>query len=235
MLKIPILSSLPERTIGCDFKGLSLLLAMFAGAVVFWNSPVLYPVKMFTVLLHECSHGLAAVLTGGTLDRIKLDPDLGGVAQLRGGWRVVTLSAGYLGSMFFGGSIMLLAARTRWDRALSLLLGGLVLAVTLAYVRTPFGFGFGLLFGAALILIGWLAPMAVNDLLLKFLGLTSALYAIVDIKEDLISRTVPNSDAYQLSRILPLPAVVWGVIWIVIALLAALFFLRLSVSRQPGE
>jgi len=63
----------------------------------------------------------------------------------------------------------------------------------------------------------------INDLVLNLLGLTSMLYAILDIKDDLITRTVHDSDASAMSQIIPLPPVVWGVIWILIAIAASIF------------
>ena len=206
----------------------ALLVALFVVAVTFWDSLALYPVKAFVVLLHELGHGTAAVLTGGSIDHIDLSPNLGGTCWSRGGSRLLTLPAGYLGSMFFGALILIAAARTRFDRLLSGAIGLTVLAVTALFVRTAFGLGFGALFGGALLLIACLLPAALNDLLLRFLGLTSILYAIIDIKEDLISRTVPGSDAYAMAQLVPLPPVVWGVIWILIALFVAVVALRLA-------
>jgi hypothetical protein len=116
-----------------------------------------------------------------------------------------------------------------------------VLVLTIVFVRTWFGMGFGLLFGTAMVLAAWWLPGAVNDLLLRFLGLASVLYAVIDIKEDLISRTVPGSDAYAMSRELFLPPVFWGVLWMVLALAAAALFLYLagrgdaSPPRLPRE
>ncbi|MFC1896209.1 M50 family metallopeptidase [Thermodesulfobacteriota bacterium] len=68
--------------------------------------------------------------------------------------------------------------------------------------------------------------------MLLFLGLTSALYAIVDIKEDLIVRTIPGSDAYEMSKILPLPPALWGGIWILAAVLAVFFSLKTALKGQ---
>ncbi len=212
------------------YRQVGILIALLLVAFYFWDSTALYPVKAFVVLLHELGHGLAAVLTGGTIERIELSSDLGGVCWSRGGWRLLVLPAGYLGSMLFGGLILLAAARSRHDRLLAAGLGLAVLVLTLVFVRTPFGLGFGLLFGAALVLIAWGLPAAVNALLLRFLGLASVLYAVVDIKEDLISRTVPGSDAYAMSRELFLPPVVWGVLWMALAVAAAAVFLYLAGS-----
>jgi hypothetical protein len=219
-------------------RDVGILLALLAVTFVFWDSLALYPVKAFVVLLHELGHGLAAVLTGGRIERIELSSDLGGVCWSRGGWRLLVLPAGYLGSMLFGGLILLAAARSRNDRALAFGLGLGVLALTAVFVRTLFGVGFGLAFGAALILAAWWLPSTANDLLLRFLGLVSILYAVIDIKEDLISRTVPGSDAYAMSRELFLPPLFWGVLWMALAVVAAGIFLFLAsrgeTSGPPG-
>ena len=76
-----------------------------------------------------------------------------------------------------------------------------VILVTALFIRSTFGVVFGLAFGAAMIAAGKLLPEEINDAWLKFLGLTSTMYAIIDIKEDLISRTVPGSDAYAMSKL----------------------------------
>ena len=213
----------------------AILVALLLATVFFWDSIALYPVKAFVVLLHELGHATAAVLTGGQVDRIELSPDLGGVCWSRGGWRLLVLPAGYLGSMLFGGAILLAAARTRHDRALAAALGLAVLALTIVFVRTLFGVGFGLVFGTALVCSARWLPPAVNDLLLRFLGLASVLYAVIDIKEDLISRTVPGSDAYAMSQELFLPPVFWGVLWMVLAIVAAVAFLFLASRGERGS
>ena len=41
-------------------------------------SYLLYPIKMFTVFLHEMSHGLMAVINGGQITQIHFDPHIGG-------------------------------------------------------------------------------------------------------------------------------------------------------------
>ncbi len=209
-------------------RELVILAGLVAVAFVFWSSWLLYPVKVFVVLLHELGHGVAAVLTGGEVVRIEISSDLGGVCWSRGGWRLAVLPAGYLGSMLFGGLILVAASRVHEDAWLAAGMGVGVLTLTLALVRTLFGVLFGLLFGAALLLAAWGLPRPANDLLVKFLGLTSILYAVIDIKEDLIARTVPGSDAYAMSRELFLPPIFWGGLWMLLALAAAAVFLVLA-------
>lgn len=210
------------------------LALMFVFALVFWDWLFMYPLKVFVVLLHELGHATAAVLTGGSVDRIELSPRLGGLCWSRGGIRWLVLPAGYLGSMLFGGLILWIAARSRRDRFWAMGLGVFVLLVTLLLVRSLFGFVFGLLFALALIAMGKFLPDAVNDLVLRFLGLTSAMYAVIDIKEDLISRTVPGSDAYAMSQELFLPPVFWGLLWMGLALAFGAFLIW-AVARSDGK
>ncbi|MFH1808071.1 MAG: M50 family metallopeptidase [Pseudomonadota bacterium] len=218
-----------------DLKVLGPLIGMFLLALFFWDWAFMYPIKVFVVLLHELGHGLAAVVSGGEIVRIELSANLGGVCWSRGGWTLLVLPAGYLGSMFFGGLILVGAARTRHDRLISMGLGVMVLLVTVLYVRSLFGFVFGLGFGLLLVGLGRWAPEQINDLWLKFLGLTSSMYAVIDIKEDLISRTVPGSDAWAMSKAFLLPPVFWGVLWIAIALVATGFFLWIAARGGAGS
>ena len=210
----------------------ALLAGMFVIIAVFWNFVLFYPFKLFVVLLHEISHGLAAVLTGGRIAGIEISQDLGGVCTTVGGWQWLIVMAGYLGSMLWGGLILILASRTKLDKIISTVIGGIVLIIAILFIRPiiSFGFLFGILFGLGIGLTGWFAPEIVNDILLKFIGLTSVMYAVIDIKDDLISRDIPGSDAFYMSQIIPLPPVVWGIIWGLLALAAAFFLIRYAAT-----
>jgi hypothetical protein len=199
----------------------------FVAVWYLWYTPVIYPLKIFVVLLHEVSHAVALLATGGIVDHITLDPQQGGATLGRGGWPFVTLSAGYLGSLAFGA---LLVTGTQSKRlssgTLLALVGGAVLALTAIYVRNPFGLIFGIIFGASLVLSGRRLPQAWSRRLTMGLGLTSVFYAILDIKSDILDRPHLESDAYMLSELTGIPTVAWGVLWIVIAVIAAALLLR---------
>ena len=198
---------------------------MAAALVAFaiWESPLLFPLKIFVVLLHEISHGLAAVLTGGAIVSIQLTADQGGLCVTRGGSRFLTLSAGYLGSLLFGSLLVLVAARSRRDRVAVALLGIALVAVTLVFVRTLFGFAYGLAAGGALLLAAWKLPEAVSDAILKVLGAVSCLYAVWDIASDVLLRDVPGSDASALGRLTGIPGSLWGILWMGVALVVTAF------------
>jgi hypothetical protein len=194
----------------------------------FWDSPIVYPLKIFVVFLHEISHGVAAVATGGSIQRITLNPRLGGACYCSGGNAFLTLSAGYLGSLLWGAAI--LEAGERSGRHAGRIVQGLgagVLVLTLLFVRGAFGVLFGLLFGGGLLLAAGRLPTEWNRTLLTVLGLTSALYAILDIKSDVLDRPHLPSDAHMLAQLTGIPTVAWGVLWIGMALgVSTLLFLR---------
>jgi hypothetical protein len=203
--------------------------SVYFGAIWFlWDTPLVYPLKIFVVLLHELSHALAAAVTGGSVTRIVLDPDQGGATYTQGGSRFVTLSAGYLGSLAWG-ALMTEAARARRIRTryVNGLIGALVVGLTLLYVRSWFGVAFGFAFGLGLLGVAAKLSAGVNRLLLLALGLTSSLYAILDIKSDVLDRPLLRSDAFMLAEVTGVPTTAWGVIWIALALgVSALLFRR---------
>lgn len=188
----------------------------------FWNTPVVYPVQVFVVFLHEISHGLMAMATGGSIQRITLNPRLGGACYCSGGNAFLTLSAGYLGSLVWGG-LILEAGRRSGTRAhrVTTALGVFTLAVTILFVRSGFGILFGLLFGGALLAVARLVGAQANRVILMGLGLTSCLYAILDIKSDVLDRPQLPSDARMLAELTGVPTVVWGVLWIAIAVVVS--------------
>ncbi len=219
-----------------DWQSVILLLGLAAVVGVLWDTPVVYPLKILVVFFHELSHGLMAILTGGEVVEIQVVAQQGGHCITRGGSRVLTLSAGYLGSLVWGGVILSLAARTRWDRTIAVVLGALLLGVTAVFVRpfASFGFGFGVASSLALLLCGLKLSERVCDLVLRLIGLTSCLYAVLDIKSDILDRPGLRSDAAMLSEVTGMPTTFWGVLWISIAVVSALAFLLFASRRRES-
>ncbi|MGD8276792.1 MAG: M50 family metallopeptidase, partial [Gemmatimonadota bacterium] len=175
------------------------------------------------------SHGIAAVATGGSIQRIELTWDQGGSCLCPGGNAFLTLSAGYLGSLGWGVLLLLLASGpVRRYKVVLLGLGAVLAGFTILYVRSGFGVAFGTFAAVALIAAARLLPPAANRIVLTVLGLTSCLYAILDIKSDILDRPEVHSDAHMLFELTGVHTIVWGVAWIAIALLVSgLLFKRL--------
>jgi hypothetical protein len=210
------------------------LVLVFVAVAALWNTDVVTPLKLVVVLLHEISHGVAAVLTGGRIDRIEVNAAEGGVCYTSGGIRVVVLSAGYLGSMAWGAAILLLAARTRWDRVISMVLGAFILVMAGLYVRNLFGLALSVAFGGAMVAAGRYLPEEVNDPILKTIGLTSCMYAVLDILDDVLQRPGIGSDADMLAQLTHIPSVVWGAVWMVVSVVVSGWALVQS-ARGPRD
>ncbi len=208
-------------------------LLYFVGIWALWDTVIVYPVKVFVVLLHEISHAAAAIATGGSVERIVLDPNQGGAAYTRGGIPFLTMSAGYLGSLLWGVLFVMLGfARLLRPRWIIGAVGLFVLFVTLSVVRGPFGILFGLGFGGGLLGAAKYLSQRSNRILLLGLGLTSALYAILDIKSDILSRPGLRSDAAMLYEMTGIPTIFWGFLWIAVALLVSAWLLRWVARRM---
>lgn len=204
------------------------IILIFVAVTLLWNTPVVYPLKIFVVFMHEISHGIAAMATGGQIVEIVVVSQEGGHAITRGGSPFWTLTAGYLGSLVWGGLILLLAARARLDKTLSVILGLGMIAVSILYLRNPFGLGFGIAFGAALLISGKFLNRSVNRWILQVIGVTSCLYAILDIKSDILDRAHLRSDARMLAEMTNIPTLFWGVLWILLAIAGTIFFLYVA-------
>lgn len=217
--------------------GMGIPIILFVISVYFWDSSLFFPIKMLTVLFHEISHGLAAILTGGKMLQINLSSDLGGACWSSGGIRWITLSAGYLGSLLWGSGLLLVASHTRYDREVVQILGAVLAAITIVYVRPFFSFGF--LFG--LVMAGVFLGFAKRfgevacDQLLRYIGLASSFYVILDIKSDLIDRNIPISDAYRLGEMIGLPGWVVGIAWLILALFITWHVLKAALGTVPSQ
>jgi hypothetical protein len=206
-----------------DFKAALILAALFIAAWLLWDTPVVYPIKIFVVCLHELGHAMAALLTGGQVIGIQIFPEEGGVTFTRGGWPFVILSAGYLGSLLAGGALLYLSGRRRRGRALMIVLAGLIALSTLLFFRNFFGVLYGLLAAVAMFFSAYRLPVAVNDYCVRFIAITSCLYAVLDIRSDLFTLAPARSgivnDAAALSRLTGIPAIIWAILWLAISLL----------------
>ncbi len=210
------------------FKRYIAFILIFIAVALLWNTVVMYPLKIFVVFMHEVSHGVAAIATGGEIVSLNVNQHEGGLAMTRGGSRFWILTAGYLGSLLWGGFILLLASMTHYDKVISVLIGVGMVAISIGFGTDMFTYLFGIGFGVVLILIGFFLPEKVNDWLLRVIGLTSCLYAILDIKSDVLDRSELPSDARMLSEVTPLPTEFWGFLWIIIAIGLTFWFLFIA-------
>src|SRR5205809_8064410 len=95
-----------------------LLLAATVATIVLWFIPyaeyLVYPIRLFVTFIHESSHALVALVTGGSVQSLTISADGSGVVYSSGASLIGTLftsSAGYLGTTAFGVLLLYLMRR----------------------------------------------------------------------------------------------------------------------------
>ena len=194
---------------------------------------------MITVFLHELGHATAALITCGKVRSIRVDENEGGLTETQGGWMVCILPAGYLGSSFWGAFFILMSAACeascRWTVRIAAGWMILVMLIVLIFKSANNTIRWVL----ALFIVIFLAIFILDELwtdfnwelaiFMLFFGTMNSLFAILDIYDDLISRTVYSSDASRFAELTNTNARCWGVIWGIIAVVWFAFTLYFSV------
>ncbi|WP_298847677.1 M50 family metallopeptidase [uncultured Ruegeria sp.] len=207
-------------------KGHWQLILITSLVFILWNTPAVVPLKILVVFLHEFSHAMMILLTGGSVESFSISPQQGGMVIGRGGSRFLSLSAGYLGSLLLGMALLILALRTNADRAVLAGFGGVMCLVALLYIRDPFALVFCIGVGAAMIAAAWYLHPDVSDLVLRVIGLTSMIYVPFDIFDDTIRRSGVRSDAFMLAEEFGGTTSMWGAMWLVLSCIAVALCLR---------
>ena len=219
-----------------------ILIGMFVIVWVLWDTPIVYPIKIFVVTLHELGHATAAIVTGGEVVAIQIFPDQGGLTLTRGGAEFIILSAGYLGSVLAGGLLLYASSYRSWGRVLMSMLALLVALTTLLFIRNAFGLIFGMLVGATMLFSAAKLSDVVNYYILRFIAVASCLYALLDIRGDLFNPYAEQlagfgviNDAIALERATGISALIWAVLWMTISIVTLFYFLRLSARVKHED
>ncbi len=210
----------------------TLIYALIAGVIVYvlWNIPqldfIVYPLRLFVTFVHETAHGLAALITGGQIDRLQVFANGAGVATTRGGIRWIIIPAGYLGAAAFGAGLFYVINRFGNVKRISIVLGILTALVAILFTNllsTAFLIGLGI--AALLIGIGIKAHEDIALLVLDVLAIITGLNAVLDLFS--LSRSIHMSvgsvrnDAVAFSaQVAPIiPPVIWALLWSALAVL----------------
>ena len=202
------------------------LILRFAGGS--FGVLVLYPVTLLVTFLHEFGHSLGAMLTGGEVAGLQINPDGSGYTATRGGSPGVILMGGYVGSAVLGNLLFRIGVKyKRFTQSTLLVLAGIMALVGVVWFESLISTA--ILFGFALLLFGIVRKTNWEQDVLMFLGLAAVLYILQDF------RVGPGSDLAQYERVVGLfPSQVWMYIWLTLVLLItfgnlrALFFRRTS-------
>lgn len=220
------------------FGRAALLLGSCVVGVFFWDSVALLPFKLLAVMGHETGHALATLLVGGSVERVTLSLNESGACLSRTPdtffSQAVVYSAGYVGSAII--SVVLLIATFRFNARRAMLRVAAVWLVVMGffYARDSFtivfAFVMAFLFGFGSKLLPDSVVGAVNGFIASF----TALYAAMDLKDDLWNSAVrAQSDAALLASITWIPAIVWAVIWTVLSVAVLLVGASFALRDKP--
>ncbi|MGI9036400.1 MAG: M50 family metallopeptidase [Pyrinomonadaceae bacterium] len=231
--------------------------------IALWFIPyadyLVYPVRLFVTFVHEGSHVLAALLTGGTVESLTVASNGSGeVYSVPSGFfgAILTSSAGYLGATAFGVLLLVMIRRAISARIVLTASAIFVGAMTVLFgLLAPFwnllpanttigGIAFTVISGAiltaGLLAIARYAKPRVTQFVLSFLAVQCVLNALSDLKTVFFLSSPFNNpmqtDAANMASATGIPAIAWVVIWIGISILMISIGLRVyAVSKSRAN
>jgi hypothetical protein len=197
------------------FLRIFIILAIYFGATYFggiWGWRLFYPVRIFVTFLHEFGHAFGALITGGAVEYIRIDPNAGGVTSSLGGNRPVIIMGGYLGSALFGNLLFYIGAtKPRLVKPVLSLVIFTMLVSGFIWYKSLFTTLVLCAFAAFLFFIEFKTKYG-RDVLM-FLGLASVIYILQD------TTSGPSSDLLAFEREMGFFSnQTWMVIWFILAL-----------------
>lgn len=198
-------------------------IALVIGAFVLSNIPfVHWPFSWLETYFHEISHGMTALFTGGSIERIVLHFNGSGLCYTKGGWQGLVTFAGYLGAVIWG-AVIYLGARASGPASRWLAMGMVTMIIITGalYARDVFTIVIMLVICATLYasfryVIGEVFPR-----FMEFAGvyvMVSAARAPLDLIDGR-----HYGDGATLSNSTWLPEIFWALIWCGIAVFTLLF------------
>jgi hypothetical protein len=238
---------------------LLLLLLATAITVILYFIPLadylVYPIRLFVTFIHESSHAIIAVLTGGSVQSLTIATDGSGEVYsapsgMIGG--LMTSSAGYLGTTAFGVLMLFLIRRSFSPNKILTALGIFVAVMTLVFTIISPVFNFlslnttfssiaftafaGTVLAAGLVALGLFAKMRLANFAVAFLAVQCLLNAALDlinvffINSPFVGANI-QTDAGNMAAATGIPGIFWVVIWMGISLLMISLGLRLYAVR----
>ena len=223
-----------------DMGRVVLLLAFLGVGWFFWDSPVLRPVKLLVVMMHESGHAIASLIVGGSVRAITLHLDESGacLSMLPPGAvrQIIVFSAGYLGSSVMGAVLLLATFRFRLRRVVLGAACVWLAVMGIVYARDIFTLAFCLGTSVVLGLAAKFLPEGAVEVVNLFLAAFTALYALFDFRSDLWdSRMRGASDAALLAAHTFVPAIVWAAIWTLLGVLLLGWATYKSLHANKGS
>ena len=202
-----------------------LLMWIAIGSVLLWQieigSLLLYPFTILATWFHEMGHGVAAMLTGSSFERLLIFPDGSGVAQsmvpanASGLTHAVIAASGPLGPAI-AGSLLIIASRTEKATRAALAIVGLALIITtVIWVRTFTGWLVLPALGTAILALAWRGSADQRHFGIQLLGVQACIsvwqqFGFLFSAGGSVGGELHRSDTSAIADALLLPYWFWG-------------------------
>ncbi|MBL8049132.1 MAG: M50 family metallopeptidase [Chthonomonas sp.] len=204
-----------------------------------------FPVYLLNTHLHEFCHAVAAYLTGGYVDYIRVESDISGVTMLATRAPVVTASAGYVGASIIG-ALVVVASRTPRGAKIALyaLAACLLFSLTFWVRGSAVGVGIGILWVGLLVAGGTFLRGETLAGVAQVVGLAQCFAAIMGVFElfKVAAAGEEAGDAANMAAYTGIPASIWMLLWAIASMALAWMSLKRawgvdqpegSVRREP--
>ncbi len=232
--------------------------------VAIWFIPyaeyAVYPVRLFVTFIHESSHALVAVMTGGSVKSLTIAADGSGVVYSASSSLIgalFTSSAGYIGTTVFGVILLYLMRRNVASQKVLFCIGGLLGVITLVFgVIFPFfnflsldvGFssvvftvGVGIALSIGLMALALYGNPKIANFAIAFLAIQCLTNALSDLKTlffinaPLVGVDNIQTDAGNMAAATGVPAIVWTGVWILVSVAVIFLGFRMYMAARSAS
>ena len=206
---------------------IALLVILGIGSIMLWNTPfgalLLYPFTILTTWFHEMGHGLAVIMMGERFDHLVIYPDGSGVAvsEVSTSRNVlqdaIIAAGGPIGPALAGAALIASSRTLKGTRIALTVLGVVLLASTVIWVRSLTGWLVLPLSGLAILAIARSANPAQQRFAIQLLGVQACIsvwaqFGYLFTEGGTLGGVPQVSDTQAIAQALLLPYWFWGVV-----------------------
>lgn len=218
--------------------------------LLFWDSIVMQPLKVFSLYLHQISHFLTAISFSYNINEFNIsfyDSSYTLYKVHSWGSAFVIANAGYIGGIIFS----LLIFHFKHTYVKRYLLGSVALVFllfTINYTGLSYQLIYCALFSTFVVVLYMLNNEKLNDWVIDIVGVSSIAFGIYDTAFNTIFYYInqkaqifptlfaytPFNDSFNMEKLTGVPSIVWGAFWLVANLVLVYFIFTNSKKKEAS-
>lgn len=222
-------------------KKLNIKNLILAGIILFiisklpFSSWIFYPFNLLATYLHESSHGIMAIITGGKLLEFTISSNTSGLAYTSGGIRFLISSAGYLGTTIWGALLLFSILNKASEKKILISLSLFLFIFTILFSGNFIAFLTGIGFSIFFYLLLKIKNTNITNIIIYIISIELCLQSFNDILNLIfLSKTNIRTDAHSLSESFYgiIPPVLFAIIWAIISIYIYYLVFKISLKRN---